>query len=93
MPRMALRVVCGVGEVMDTLLSQIVLRRVDLPDDGLPIMATEAHFMAIGSDFVSGTDNSADQTVGKSLVCIEPVVPVGVGCHGFKSSSCCLGND
>ena len=45
MPRIALRVVCGVGEVMDTLLSQIVLRRVDLPDDGLPIMATDAHFM------------------------------------------------
>ena len=43
---MALRVVCGVGEVMDTLPSQIVLRRVDLPDDGLPMMATDAHFMA-----------------------------------------------
>ena len=42
---MALRVVCGVGEVMDTLPSQIVLRRVDLPDDGLPMMATDAHFM------------------------------------------------
>ena len=40
-----MRVVCGVGEVMDTLLSQMVFRRVDLPDEGLPIMATDAHFM------------------------------------------------
>ena len=30
---------------MDTLDSQIVLIKVDLPDDGLPIMATDAHFM------------------------------------------------
>ena len=42
-----MRVVCGVGEVMETLPSQMVLSRVDLPDEGLPIMATDAHFMTV----------------------------------------------
>ncbi len=45
MPRIALRVVCGVGDVMDTLDSHIVFTSVDFPADGLPIMATDAHFM------------------------------------------------
>ena len=44
---MALRVVCGVGDVMDTLDSQMVLRRVDLPDEGRPMMAMDAHFIVI----------------------------------------------
>lgn len=46
MPRIALRVVCGVGEVMETFDSHIVLTSVDLPADGLPMIATDAHFMA-----------------------------------------------
>lgn len=45
-PLIAFLVVCGVGEVMETFDSHMVLSRVDLPDDGLPIMATDAHFMA-----------------------------------------------
>lgn len=43
---MALRVVCGVGEIIETLDSQMVLISVDLPADGLPIIATDAHFIA-----------------------------------------------
>ena len=43
---MALRVVCGVGEVMETLDSHMVLTSVDFPADGLPITATEAHFIS-----------------------------------------------
>ena len=42
---MALRVVCGVGLVIETLDSHIVFRSVDFPEDGLPIMATDAHFI------------------------------------------------
>lgn len=41
-----MRVVCGVGLVIETLDSQMVLSRVDLPDEGLPMMATDAHFMS-----------------------------------------------
>lgn len=42
---MAFRVVCGVGEVIETLDSQIVLSSVDFPEEGRPIMAMDAHFM------------------------------------------------
>ena len=45
MPRIALRVVCGVGDVIETFDSHMVLTSVDLPADGLPIIATDAHFM------------------------------------------------
>ena len=40
-----MRVVCGVGDVIETFDSQIVFRRVDFPEEGRPIMAIEAHFM------------------------------------------------
>lgn len=45
MPRMALRVVCGVGEVIETFDWQMVLSSVDLPEEGRPMMAMDAHFM------------------------------------------------
>ena len=35
------------GEVIETLDSQIVFSRVDLPDDGRPMMAMDAHFMVM----------------------------------------------
>jgi len=45
MPLMAFLVVWGVGDVMETLVSQIVLTKVDFPTEGLPMTAQTAHFM------------------------------------------------
>ena len=44
-PLMALRVVCGVGAVMLTFISQIVFMSVDFPTLGRPTTATDAHFV------------------------------------------------
>lgn len=44
-PLIAFLVVFGVGEVIETLLSHIVLIRVDFPTDGRPITAVVAHFV------------------------------------------------
>lgn len=44
-PRMALRVVCGTGETMDTGSPHAVLRNVDFPEDGRPTIVTTAVFV------------------------------------------------
>lgn len=46
-PRILFLVVWGTGEVMATFLPHRVLRRVDLPLDGLPTMAHTATFISI----------------------------------------------
>ena len=55
---MALRVVWGVGEVMETFDSQIVLSSVDLPEEGLPMIATDAHFMMQVYMFCTSVSNA-----------------------------------
>ena len=53
-PRIALRVVCGVDAVMLTFISQIVFTRVDLPTLGLPMSDTVAHLTSLSSSLSMG---------------------------------------
>ncbi len=59
MPLIAFLVVFGVGEVIETLLSQIVLIKVDFPTDGRPITAVVAHFVMAESITVWSEKNNA----------------------------------
>ena len=44
MPRIAFRVVCGTGETIEIFSPLRLLRKVDLPTEGRPIMVTSPVF-------------------------------------------------
>lgn len=47
MPKMRLRVVCGLGVTMESFVPRMALSNVDFPTLGLPMMATKPAFVCV----------------------------------------------
>src|SRR5574344_3032175 len=86
MPLIALRVVCGYEDTIDTGSPLAVFKKVDLPADGRPIIVTSAVFGPAGASPVVSTSSPAVGETALPAGC-EFVPPALTKSFGFKGVS------